>query len=153
AGFQAGYFVLVARALGPHGFGALAAALALTSALLPFAGWGSGNVLLIQVAREPATLPVYWGNAVATILVGCAVLPVVASALAHLILPGLSLTLILVLAIADFFPGRLSDTAAQAFQGLERMKLTAFLSAVPVGMRFLAAAGFVVFASSRTPEN
>ena len=53
-GFQSLYFVLIARALGVDGFGALAASLAVVGIFVPFASWGYGNILVRDVSRVPS---------------------------------------------------------------------------------------------------
>src|SRR5919204_217727 len=75
---QAGYFVLIARGLGAHGFGAFAAALALVSLLAPFAALGSGDLLTMHVARDPQSFRSEWGNALAAIAVVAAPLSAIA---------------------------------------------------------------------------
>ena len=51
---QAIYFVLIARSLGSSEFGAYAGALAMVAVLAPFSSLGSGNILIKNVARNPA---------------------------------------------------------------------------------------------------
>lgn len=150
--FQAGYFVLIARTLGSAGFGALVAALAITSVLMPFAGWGSGNVLVMHVAREPRTLLVHWGNALGTIVLFCFPLTLLAVAVSVVVIPGLTLQLVLLIAFSELMFMRISDTCAQAFQALERMRMTALLIACPHAFRFGAAILFVLAGGGRGPE-
>ena len=59
---QFAYFVLIARILHREGYGAFAGAVALVAVLAPFAGWGSGNLLVKNVARARDTFPRYWGR-------------------------------------------------------------------------------------------
>ena len=49
---QAGYFVLIARALGPLQYGAFVGATALIAIVGPFAGLGFGNLLIKNVSRD-----------------------------------------------------------------------------------------------------
>ena len=60
---QAGYFVLIARALGPREYGAFVGAAALIAIVGPFAGVGGGNLLIKNVSRDKSLFRVYWGNA------------------------------------------------------------------------------------------
>src|SRR5262249_47383649 len=78
---------------------------------------------------------------------GGAALTLLTTGLARMVLPSVSLRLVLLLAVADFFFGRISDAAAQAFQGLDRMALTAALTALPNGVRFVAAGALVSISS------
>ena len=59
--FQAVYFVLVARALGVGSSGRSRLPGARWD-LVPFATWGSGNMLVMEVARDPRTFSVSFGN-------------------------------------------------------------------------------------------
>src|SRR3954468_8987871 len=55
-------FVLLARWLGVHEFGRVAAANALIAILIPLAGLGYGNVLLMRVSRDRSRLRSDLGN-------------------------------------------------------------------------------------------
>jgi O-antigen/teichoic acid export membrane protein len=149
---QAAYFVLVARALGPRGFGAFAAALALVSILAPFAALGTGNLLVMHVARRPQEFGRRFGNALVAIPLAGLPLLALALLLRAVAIPGLSLRLVLALGIAELFLARLVDTAAQAFQAYERMLATAVLSVVAPACRLVGAVAFVA-AAGRTAES
>src|SRR5215510_625540 len=81
------YFVLVAHALHPAGYGAFVAAMSMVMIAAPFASLGAGNVLVKNVARDPAALPVQWANALAIIAVSGVALLVLVLAAAHVFLP------------------------------------------------------------------
>src|ERR1700733_7902189 len=84
---QAGYFVLIARALGPREYGGFVGATALISILVPFSGWGSGYLLVKSVSRDRAAFSEYWGNALfMTAATGVLLFGIVMS-LARLFLP------------------------------------------------------------------
>jgi O-antigen/teichoic acid export membrane protein len=68
-GLQAVYFVIIARRLGVAQYGAFASAVALIGIAAPFAGIGSGNLLVKNVARRRELLTEYFGNAVFITLV------------------------------------------------------------------------------------
>ncbi|MGB3613866.1 MAG: oligosaccharide flippase family protein [Elainellaceae cyanobacterium] len=51
-GIQAGYFIIVARALGIERYGLFVGLLALANAATPFATWGSEHILMRNVARD-----------------------------------------------------------------------------------------------------
>ena len=149
---QTAYFVLVARTLGVHEFGGLAAALAVIAILVPFAGWGAGNVLVMNVSRDPTCFPAYWGNAlVAIAVVGPSLVALVVAA-GVVVLPSLSWSALLLLGTAELVCSRVSDTAAQAFQAVERVRVSAQLQLVPHACRVVAAVGFVSLGVGRTVE-
>src|SRR3954471_7843676 len=104
---QAVYFILVAHALHPAGYGAFVAALSMVMIAAPFASLGAGNVLVKNVARDPATLAVYWANALVIIAISGAVLLLVILGAAHFILPAaVPLALVLALGAAELLCAR-----------------------------------------------
>jgi O-antigen/teichoic acid export membrane protein len=59
---QLGYFLLVARALGPHDYGVVASVTALLIVVGAFAGWGSDHLLIRNVTAAPERFGAYFGN-------------------------------------------------------------------------------------------
>jgi O-antigen/teichoic acid export membrane protein len=148
---QAVYFVLIARALGASGFGAFAAALALVSILSPLAALGTGNLLVMHVARRPGSFGRYWGNALLAIPVAGVPLLLLSLVGAALLVPNLSPQIVAALGFAEFFMARLVDSSAQAFQAFERMLYTAVIGVLPSACRLGAAAVFVAITPSPGP--
>jgi len=148
---QGVYFVLLGRHLGAHGYGLFAGAVAFVFILAPFAGLGSSNVLIMNVARNPAVFPVYWGKCLLTLGVSGTFFTLITWRVGSIFLPNVPMTLLVSLAIAEFFFGRAAEASGQAFQAFERLKTTAQIN-VFLGMARLAGVlGFSV-SSSRTPE-
>jgi O-antigen/teichoic acid export membrane protein len=141
--FQSATFVLVARALGASGFGAFAAALALTSVLAPFGACGAGNLLVMHVARERDSFSRHFGAALLTIPVAGLPLAALAVGAGALILP-VPVALVVLVALAELIFARLAELSAQAFQGLERPRPFALLQLVPAVFRLAAALAFAV---------
>lgn len=139
---QGAYFIILARTLGASGFGAFTGALAFVFILAPFSGWGSGNVLIMNVARDRNTFRVYWGNALVAIFVSGGILCSLVLVAAYWIMPTLPFDLLLTLGLAEFIFGRLVDTSAQAFQAFERLSVTAQLNLMVGTIRLVAAAIF-----------
>jgi O-antigen/teichoic acid export membrane protein len=137
---QGVYFVLIARSLGAGGFGVFAAALALVSILSPFAALGTGNLLVMHVARQPHTFSRAWGNALVAIPAAGAPLTLIAVGAGWLLIPNVPTRIVLTLAVAEFFFARLAETSGQAFQGFERMVATAQIGILPTLFRL----GFAV---------
>jgi len=126
---QFAYFVLIARILHREGYGAFAGAVALVAVLAPFAGWGSGNLLVKNVARDPASFGRYWGRALVVSCLSASLLTMLALLLAWLILPAaVPLTVVLWVAAADLLFTRVLDTACLAFQAVHRLFKTAMVS-------------------------
>lgn len=133
---QFAYFVLIARILHREGYGAFSGAVALVAVLAPFAGWGSGNLLVKNVARDRASFPRYWGRALAVHAVSAGALTLLALALAALVLPhSVPLAVVLWVALADLFFTRVLDTCYLAFQSVQRLSRTAVLGVLFAIMR------------------
>ncbi|MDP9348159.1 MAG: oligosaccharide flippase family protein, partial [Gemmatimonadota bacterium] len=151
---QAVYFVVIARALDPDGYGAFVGTLALMIAAVPFASWGTGHVLIQDVARDSQQFARRWGDALlVTTLCGLG-LCVLMLGVSRLILPeSISLGLIVALALSELFFARLTDLASQAFLAFGQVKRTAVLSVWQVVVRLVAAFAMLTLDRSPTPEH
>ncbi len=147
---QAAYFIILARTLETRGYGTLEATLAIVFILGPFASWGAGQLLVMQVARDPSKFSLYWGNVLLTTVITTVLLTPLAVLIAMWLVPALPLRLPLALAIAQFLFARIADGAAQAFQAFERMRVVAVLSILPAVSRLTAAILFVTASRSQT---
>jgi O-antigen/teichoic acid export membrane protein len=149
---QAGYFILIARALGVEGYGALVAALAVIYILVPFAGLGADSVMIMHVARGPSSFPRFWGNAVLAILLTSIPLGLLAAAIGLWLVPGLSLRFLLTLAMAELLLVRLTEAAAHAFRAVSQLRIAAQLRLVPGTLRLATAGLFVALAGAPSAE-
>lgn len=126
---QLAYFVLIARILHREGYGAFSGAVALVAVLAPFAGWGSSNLLVKNVARDRDTFARYWGRALVVSTLSAGLLTLVALLLAWLILPrSVPLMVVLWVAAADLLFTRVLEAACLAFQAVHLLLKTAALS-------------------------
>ena len=139
---QAAYFVLVARALGPHEFGILAAALAIAAIAVPFAGWGGSNLMIMETTRDRASFPLAFGRSLLMIGVSGLALVVVTSGVSVLLVGAITIQLAVQVALADLFFGRITETCSQAYQGFGRLATSARLGTTPSLLRLVAAGGF-----------
>jgi O-antigen/teichoic acid export membrane protein len=138
---QAGYFVLIARALGPHEYGAFVGATALIAIVSPFSGAGAGNLLVKNVSRDKSLFSVYWGNALFMVAATGLLLLAIIVLIAHWVLPpAIPLGLIILICLSDLVGTRITDIAAQAFQAMERLGYTANFSLLPYLLRLISAA-------------
>ncbi|HEX4114234.1 MAG TPA: oligosaccharide flippase family protein [Stellaceae bacterium] len=62
---QLGYFLLVARGLGPHDYGMVASVFALLIVFGSFSSWGSDHLMIRAVTAAPERFRDYFGNALA----------------------------------------------------------------------------------------
>jgi O-antigen/teichoic acid export membrane protein len=142
---QAGYFILIARCLGPAQYGAFVGAVALIAMVAPFSSFGFGNILVKNTSRDPASFPDGWGNALLVTVIGSAILIVAVVGIAHLLFRGrLSVGLVLPVAIADLLCFAVVNLSGQAFVAFEKMKGTATTLIVLSICRFSAAVALSV---------
>src|ERR1041385_2168081 len=69
-----GYFIIIAHALGPTGYGSFVACSALIGMMSPFASCGTGHVMIKYVARDRSVLPAYLGNALLVTMASASIL-------------------------------------------------------------------------------
>ena len=136
---QAAYFLVLARLLGSAEYGIFVGATAMIAIFGNFSSLGSGMVLLRYVSTHQNRFATYWGNAiVSTLLTGLLVVAAAAlggASLLHRQVPGL----LVMIAVGDCIFVRLADCAGQAFQAMERLRITAFLNALTSMFRLIAA--------------
>lgn len=126
---QAVYFVLIARILHSEGYGAFAGAVALVAVLAPFAGWGSGNLLVKNVARDPASFRHYWGRSLIMCCSSAGLLILLAMVLAWWVLPrSVPTSVVFWVALSDLLFTRVLETAALAFQAVHDLLKTALVA-------------------------
>ena len=150
-GTQAVYFVLIARALGARSYGAYVSVLAVVAIAAPFAGLGSGNLLIKHVARSPQTFARHWGKALCiTLLTGTILLGLVTIVAGAWLPPSIPLQLVLAVGAADLLFARLVDLSAQAYQAHQRLPRTALLQLLLSPLRLLAATVLIAVTTAPT---
>jgi O-antigen/teichoic acid export membrane protein len=126
-GFQALYFILLARLLGSTEYGIYAGVVAMVGIVSIYAPLGSGLTLLRHISPDHSKFAPYWGNALVTVLtlgslfVGFLIW--VVPLLAH----SYSWRLVLCVAIGDCLCGQLTDVASRVFMAFEKLRITASL--------------------------
>jgi O-antigen/teichoic acid export membrane protein len=149
---QAAYFIVIARTLGPGGYGAFVGAAALSALAAPFAGLGAGNVLIQYVARDHRAFARYWGGALAVTVSGGLLSVGVVVLAARAVLPStIPTVLVACVAVSDLLFATVLYLCGQAYQAVERMQRTAQLPIVTTALRLLAAALFVALPSEHSP--
>src|SRR5262249_50464940 len=136
------YLILLARALGAHEFGILAAPLAITAIVVPIAGWGGSNLMIMRTTRDRATFALAFGTSLLMIGISGGGLVVLTSAASVLLVASIPYKLALEIAVADLVFARVSETCSQAYQGFGRQGTSARLGTIPFLLRLAAAGGF-----------
>lgn len=143
---RAGYFIIIARALGPDQYGAFVGATSFISIVSPFASLGAGNILIKNVSRNRALFCEYWGNAIFMILISSTILIALTVLSAPFFLPKIiPLSLVFIVAITDLIFYRILDLAGQAFGSVLWLSRTAQLNILPSITRVIAAFTMVSF--------
>src|SRR6185437_9656041 len=114
-----GYFVLVARALGPSGYGMVASVFALLVVFGAFAGWGSDHVLIRNVTEAPERFGRYFGNALLQITATLLPLGLLVYATQSFVI-GMAPLALALFVVGDLFFGRLHVLATCCFMAFER---------------------------------
>lgn len=139
----AAYFVIVARTLGPEGYGAFVAAVALVALAAPFASIGAGNLLVKHVSRSPDSFRRYWGGALTITAASGAAFGLLVIVASRFVLPSsIPLLLVVCVTIADMLFSRLLDISGQAYQAHERLARTAQFPLLLSGLRLVSALAF-----------
>jgi O-antigen/teichoic acid export membrane protein len=145
------YFVIVARVLGPTGYGTFVACTALVATVAPFASCGTGNVMIKYVARDPKTLRTYLGNALLSTLVCGTLLTLCILALRpHILPPSATAAMLIAVAIADLLAGELIGLCMYAFLALEQGRRYSFIAAYSTGIRLLASLVLIFWVPTAT---
>lgn len=123
---QGAYFIIVARVLGAEAYGLFIGIAAFVKLFFPFVGWGSSDIFLKRVARNPQVFRGYWGTALLTSFIFVlGIVPVVLGLTKAVYGPDTSLLLVLLILLADLLGGKMSLLAAAAFLALDNVKLNA----------------------------
>ena len=148
---QAAYFVIVARVLGAAGYGEFMGVSVLAAMLAPFGSFGTGNLLVRNVSREPATMAESWSTALVTTGTAGVILIGLLVGLAAVILPGTAVLLLVLVGAAELVFAQLADICGKVFQAQQRLDVTAGLDTGLSAAKLLAAVGLYALVSSPTP--
>lgn len=143
---QAGYFVIIARALGSEQYGAFMGVTSLIAIVAPFVSWGGGDILVKHAARNRALFNEYWGNALLLLLTSGGVFFILVLLGSQFIFSTkISLTVVLLLALSDLIFLRILDTATKAFIAVEMLNMAAQIGIFTTLKNFVATLCFISF--------
>jgi O-antigen/teichoic acid export membrane protein len=136
---QGVYFVILARLLGALEYGIFAGAFAFVNLIGKYSQLGTGTVFLRYVSIDRSNFSLYWGNVLLITGAGGVVMTVILQVLGLHILNPASAAVVFLAAIANCFGTQLTACAAQVFQAIEQMKVTAILNLLTNFLRTAAA--------------
>ena len=117
---QVGYFIIIARTLGPADYGLFGGALAFIAIFSPFSMLGSGDLLIKHTSRNKDDFPKYWGASIATVLILGSLFTFIIVLIYKFFLPSsLNVVTLFVLCLSDLILLRFIDISSQAFQAFE----------------------------------
>ncbi|MEK5139243.1 oligosaccharide flippase family protein [Priestia sp. FSL W8-0001] len=137
---QLGYFVIIARSLGVDDYGVFTGVVALALILSPFSNLGLGHTLVKKVSRDKQQFNKQWGKTLfVTVFLGF-VLSILFVGISQLLWTSkVSLTVILLIALAELIFAKVVEVSGQAFQAINKMKLTAQFQLIISLNRFISA--------------
>lgn len=147
---QAVWLVLVARALGPQGYGAFAGIAGLGNTLGGLAGLGLGLVMYQEVAKQPSQFGKRWRQTLAATAASGSLFALVFVLFGGNVLGYSDLSVITGIALSELVCFPLVTAAAFAFAAHERMGWSAALPALLGGFRVLAVAAFFILEDTGT---
>jgi len=143
---QLAYFTVVAHTLGPREYGAFVSATALAAVFAPFSGFGIGNIVVKNVARDPRTLRTSYGNALVVMFLSAAILVAIMVIASSFALPSsVGLLVVASVAVSDLLFQRLVELGGQAFQAVHQMNLSASIQLLSGFNRLVAALVLMLF--------
>ena len=149
---QFGYYVMVARVLGPAGYGTFIGCAAAVNALAPFAPWGAGQILTKYASRDRSVLPVYFGNAILiTIVLGLLWTAILLVLRGMILPPSVTPRMLTEVAIADLICTQLTAVCNLAFRALDKARQAANVLIVASVLRVIAA--LVLITSFASPAH
>lgn len=119
---QAGYFVLLARSLGPDAYGAFAAVVAMAAVLGPFSGMGTTNLFIKNVRSGKRGAAVCWGNGLLLTVISGSLFSVVLASLNYLFHFKSGSFIVIVICISDLVLMKVTELASFGFAASDRMK-------------------------------
>jgi O-antigen/teichoic acid export membrane protein len=138
------YFVILARLLGALQYGVFVGAFAFVNIVARYGTLGTGTILLRYVSIDRNKFALYWGNLLFVTTVGGLVMTVVVHLVGRHLLNPASAAIVMLAALANCFGTQITTCAAQVFQAVEQMRLTAVLNLLTNFLRTLAAVALLL---------
>ncbi len=160
---QAGYFLVLARELGPERFGAFSAVLAVVALAMPFTSLGAVHLMVRSVVREPAGAAQQFASAAVVTVVGGVVGALLVTGVGAWLLAGALdpvsggpdlgptspgsaalVATVAALAVADLVGALLAELCGGVYTATGRMRRTASIQLAYSGLRLLGALGLLL---------
>ncbi len=147
---QAGYFVLLARSLGPDAYGAFVAVVAMAAVLGPFSGMGTGNLFIKNVRSDKREAAICWGNGMLLTVVSGTLFSAIVVGLSYFFHLKTSPSVVTLVCLSDLVFMKVTELAAFGFAASNRMKQASIQSVVLSLLRLAGIASLLVVAHQVT---
>ncbi|WP_319419239.1 oligosaccharide flippase family protein [Pleurocapsa sp. FMAR1] len=143
---QGFYFVILARTFAPEKYGAYVGIVAIVSIFIPFAGWGSGEVFIQNVARDRSLFREYFGATILkTLLFSSIFTALILIAYNFFSIPNISIYSVFFVTLANLTFLKFNDIARDAFMAVGLLNYTAKTIVLMSLNRFVAVLVFIAF--------
>ncbi len=143
---QGFYFVILARTFAPEKYGAYVGIVAIVSIFIPFAGWGSGEIFIQNVARDRSLFREYFGATILkTLLFSSIFTALILIAYNFFSIPNISIYSVFFITLANLTFLKFNDIARDAFMAVGLLNYTAKIIVLMSLNRFIAALVFIAF--------
>lgn len=150
---QAIYFVVIARLLGPGGYGSFIGVTALVGVVAPYASLGAGSLLIRNVVRSPEAFREHWSGALTLTILGGLVGSIAVGWVGPHVLPRtISWHLIGFVLLADLVVCRIAELCSQAYQAVDRLGRMVVLQTLVNFSRLVAVVWLAVRGRSASAE-
>jgi O-antigen/teichoic acid export membrane protein len=120
------YFIILARTFAPEKYGAYVGIVAIVSILIPFASWGSEQIIIQNVSRQRSLFRESWGTGILkTLIFGSLFTSLILIVYSFFPIPGISIQVVFVVALANLIFLRLNDLVRDSFVGIGMLDYTA----------------------------
>jgi O-antigen/teichoic acid export membrane protein len=147
---QAIYFFCLGRLLGSIEYGVYVGAFSLTMIFAQYSSLGTGTIFIRYVTGKPDRSGAYWGNLLATTVIGGTITSAAVYFIGKHLLGPESASLVAIAGICNCLCFQLTSECGRVFQAFGRMRWTAFLQLTANVLRAIVAAGMLMLAGRAT---
>ena len=142
---QGVYFIILARSFAPEKYGAYVGIVAIISIFIPFANWGSGEILVREASRNRELFRDYWGIAILKSLIfGSIFVALIMAVYSFIPIENISIAIVFFLALANLIFFKVDEVARHALISIGLLNEAAKAIIILSVNRFVAALFFVV---------
>ena len=140
------YFVILARSFAPEKYGAYVGIVAIVSIFIPFANWGSGEILVQEASRQRELFKDYWGTAILkSLLFGSIFIALILVIYSFIPIKDISIAIVFFLALANLIFFKVDEVARHALISIGLLNEAAKALIILSLNRFVAVLVYVAF--------